>query len=72
MLREARSTAAALGHRRIMWEILVDLARVVDDERERRTLQAEARGIVRAMADTLDDELRKRFLDRPDVRAVLP
>jgi tetratricopeptide (TPR) repeat protein len=70
VLTEARETAAAVGHRRILWEILVALARVVDAE-QGAALRQEARQIVRSMADTLDDDLRKRFLDRPDIRALL-
>jgi len=70
-LREARATAIASGHRRILWEILVDLAGVIVDDDEGEALLAEAREIVGAMADTLDEDLRKRFLDRPAVRAVL-
>jgi len=70
-LREARATATASGHRRILWEIVVELAGVIADEDEREALRAEAREVVGAMADTLDEDLRKRFLDRPAVRAVL-
>jgi class 3 adenylate cyclase/tetratricopeptide (TPR) repeat protein len=69
VLGEAREIAAAVGHRRILWEILVQLARV--DAEHRAALLEEAREIIRSMADTLDDDLRKRFLDRPDIRALL-
>jgi hypothetical protein len=69
-LREARSAAEDLGHRRILWEILAKLGRIVGDG-ERAELQNEARGIVRTIADTLDGDLRARFVDRPDVRELL-
>jgi tetratricopeptide (TPR) repeat protein len=69
-LREARARAVAAGHRRILWEIVVELAGVVTDDDERAALLAEAREIVGAMADTLHDDLRKRFLDRPPIRAI--
>jgi len=69
-LREARSAAERVGHRRILWEILAKLGRIVGDE-ERAELQEEARGIVETIADTLDGDLRGRFLDRPDVRDLL-
>jgi tetratricopeptide (TPR) repeat protein len=71
LLREARATAVAAGHRRILWEILAALADVVEDDDERVALLAESREIVEAIAGTLGDDLRKRFLDRPAVRAVL-
>jgi hypothetical protein len=69
-LREARTKAVAAGHRRILWEIQVELADAVVDDDERAALLAEAREIVGAMADTLHDDLRKRFLDRPPIRAI--
>jgi class 3 adenylate cyclase/tetratricopeptide (TPR) repeat protein len=69
-LREARATATAAGHRRILWEILAALADVVADDDERERLLAEGREIVLAMAATLDEELRKRFVDRPAVQAI--
>jgi hypothetical protein len=69
-LRDARSAAESLGHRRILWEILAKLGRIVGDE-ERAELHEEARGIVETIADTLDGDLRASFLDRPDVRELL-
>src|SRR6266516_1855715 len=69
-LREARSTAERLGHRRILWEILADVARIVGDE-ERAEVLKEARGIVRSIADTLEGDLRASFVARPDVRELL-
>ncbi|HEX2422610.1 MAG TPA: hypothetical protein VHN56_05620, partial [Actinomycetota bacterium] len=69
-LREARSGAEDLGHRRILWEILAKLGRIVGDE-ERAELEEEARGIVQTIADTLDGDLRASFVDRPDVRELL-
>ena len=69
-LREARSRADGLGHRRILWEILAELSRLVADD-ERAELRTEARQIVRSIAAPLDDELGASFIDRPDVRALL-
>jgi class 3 adenylate cyclase/tetratricopeptide (TPR) repeat protein len=69
-LREARSAAESVGHRRILWEILAKLGRIVGDE-ERAELQKEARSIVETIADTLDADLRASFVDRPDVRELL-
>jgi len=68
-LREARSAAESLGHRRILWEILAELGRIAGDE-ERAELQ-EARAIVEAIADTLDSDLRASFVARADVRELL-
>jgi class 3 adenylate cyclase/tetratricopeptide (TPR) repeat protein len=65
VLREARSIAEDLGHRRILWEILAELAEVGGEERS--ALLAGAREIVHAMADTLEPDLGKRFLNRPGV-----
>jgi class 3 adenylate cyclase/tetratricopeptide (TPR) repeat protein len=64
-LREARSIAEDLRHRRILWEILAELAEVGGEERS--VLLAGAREILHAMADTLEPDLGKRFLDRPGV-----
>ena len=69
-LREARSAAEGLGHRRILWEILGELGRVVGDD-ERAGLQAEARSIVRSIAGAFESDLRASFLARPDVRELL-
>ena len=69
-LREARSAAEGLGHRRILWEILAKLGRISGDE-ERAELQEEARGIVETIADTLDGDLRASFVARADVRELL-
>jgi tetratricopeptide (TPR) repeat protein len=69
-LREARSTADGLGHRRILWEILAALGRIAGDDK-RAALQSEARSIVKAIADSLDSDVRASFVDRSDVRALL-
>ena len=75
-LREARSEADALGHRRVLWEILRELSvvRVArGDPSEASRLRDEAARLVLEIADTIDDEqLRANFLARPDVMAVLP
>jgi class 3 adenylate cyclase/tetratricopeptide (TPR) repeat protein len=69
-LREAGTTAEGLGHRRILWEILAELSRLVGGD-ERAELLREARGIVRSIADTLEGDLRASFVSRPDVRELL-
>jgi tetratricopeptide (TPR) repeat protein len=69
-LREARSAAESLGHRRILWEILANVSGIVADE-EQAELQNEARGIVETIADTLDDDLKASFVHRPDVQELL-
>jgi hypothetical protein len=68
-LREARSAAESVGHRRILWEILAGLARIVGDD-ERAELRTQARQIVETIADTLDRDLKASFVDRPDVREL--
>ena len=69
-LREARSAAESLGHRRILWEILANLSGIVGDE-EHAHLREEARGIVETIADTLEGDLRTSFVARPDVQELL-
>ena len=76
LLREARSRAEALGHRRVLWLILRELGRVraaEGDAEEASRLKDEAGRIVLEIASTIDDEsLRASFLTRPDVVTVLP
>ena len=69
-LRVARSAAESLGHGRILWEILANLRGIVSDE-EHAELREEARGIVEAIADTLDGDLGASFVNRPAVRELL-
>ena len=69
-LREARSAADGLGHRRILWEILAELSRIVGEE-EHAELVIEARGIVRSIAGTVDEDLRTSFVERFDVQELL-
>ena len=75
-LREARSEADALGHRRVLWEILRELSVVREargDPGEASRLRDEAGRIVLEIASTIDDEqLRSSFLGRPEVAEVLP
>ncbi len=76
VLREARSEAEALGHRRVLWEILRELNAVraaEGDLEEAGRLRGEAGRIVREIAETVEDErLRSSFLGRPEVKVVLP
>jgi tetratricopeptide (TPR) repeat protein len=73
VLREARSEA--LGFRWVKWEILRELGRVLasnGNAAEAADARSEAAGIVRLIADSIEDErLRVSFLERPGVRAVL-
>jgi class 3 adenylate cyclase/tetratricopeptide (TPR) repeat protein len=73
-LREARSEAEGLGHRRLLWEILRELSGVraaQGDPDEASPLRDESRGIVLEIAGTIDDPaLRTSFLARPEVLAV--
>jgi class 3 adenylate cyclase/tetratricopeptide (TPR) repeat protein len=63
-LRRARSLAEELGHDRIDWEIVAELARVVDAD-ERIELLAAAGEIVQRMASSIQDEaLEASFLAR--------
>jgi class 3 adenylate cyclase/tetratricopeptide (TPR) repeat protein len=70
VLREARRTAEGLGHRRILWEILVALAPMVG-EQERLGMLREARRIVASIADGVEEDLRRSFLARPDVHGLV-
>jgi tetratricopeptide (TPR) repeat protein len=74
ILREARSEAEALGHRRVLWEILRELSGVRaarGDPDEASRLRDEAGLIVHEIAGTIDDpELRASFLARPEVQPV--
>jgi tetratricopeptide (TPR) repeat protein len=76
VLREARAGGEALGHRRVLWQILRELGRVraaEGDTEEASRLKDEAGRIVLEIASTIDDEpLRASFLARPDVVTVLP
>jgi tetratricopeptide (TPR) repeat protein len=69
-LREARSTAQSLGHRRVLWEILAELEPLVGDD-DRGEMRAEAKRIVEGIAGSVEDDLAASFIARPDVRAVL-
>ncbi|MGA9159996.1 MAG: adenylate/guanylate cyclase domain-containing protein [Actinomycetota bacterium] len=76
VLREARSEAERLGHRRILREILQQLGAIRaarGDADEAGRLQGDAASIVSDIAASIEDEpLRSAFLALPDVRAVLP
>ncbi len=74
-LREARSEAERMGHRRILWRILWELSGVraaAGDVDEASRLRGDAARVVSEMAATIDDErLRSTFLARPDVKGLL-
>ena len=74
VLREARSEAEVLGCRRVLWEILRELSRVLassGDPTEAAGARAEAARLVRQIAESIDDPgLRTSFLGRPDVHAL--
>jgi class 3 adenylate cyclase/tetratricopeptide (TPR) repeat protein len=75
VLGEARSEAETREHRRVLWEILRELSEILDAQgnvEAARELRAEARRLVERIAESVDEEeLRSRFRDRPDVKAVL-
>jgi class 3 adenylate cyclase/tetratricopeptide (TPR) repeat protein len=75
LLREARSRAEEMGYRRLLWEIDLELSRVMADRgdaAEAGALRAEAASIVSAITETIDDEeLRASFLALPHVSAAL-
>ena len=76
VLREARSEAEDLGHRRVLWEILRELSDVraaEGDPEEASKLRQEAGRIVLGIAGSIEEEpLRASFLARPDVAVVIP
>lgn len=73
-LMEARSEAEALGSRRRLWQILLDLSRLEarrGNAAETDGLRRQAREIVEYIADHAGTpELRASFLNVPAVRAV--
>jgi len=74
VLREARSKAEGLRHRRVLWQILAELSGVCaarGDPGEASRLRDEAGHIVHEIAGTIDDPaLRASFLARSEVQAV--
>jgi len=71
-LREAHAEAEAIGSRRMLWQILFALSKLETDPTEAETLRQQAREIVEYITDHIDqDDLRRSFLNLPDVRAVL-
>jgi class 3 adenylate cyclase/tetratricopeptide (TPR) repeat protein len=74
-LREARSEAESLGSRWVLWEVLGELSRLqaaAGGATEATLLRVEAARIVDGIAQSIDDEeLRRRFLARPEVRSVV-
>jgi len=71
-LREARTAAEAIGSRRMLWQILFALSKLETDPTEAENLRQQAREIVKYITDHIDqDDLRRSFLDLPNVRAVL-
>jgi tetratricopeptide (TPR) repeat protein len=74
ILTQARDEAQAVNAPLSLWTVLFDLARIKErrgDEAQAQTLRAQAREIVREIAEKAPDELRAPFLNRPDIRAVV-
>jgi tetratricopeptide (TPR) repeat protein len=71
-LTKAQEAAEAVGSRRALWRILPALARVEEDESRAASARRQARGIVRYIADHINDPaLRRTFLDQPEVMSLL-
>ena len=75
LLQEARSAAEELGCARILWEVLLELSRLAAarrNDQEATQLQAEARRLVKQIAETIDDDdLRSNFVSRTGVKPLL-
>lgn len=73
-LAQAETITREMGSRRMRWQILV-LEATLEQGRgnfdEAEGLRAEARTIVKFIADHAPDEFRSLFLNRADVRAVM-
>jgi class 3 adenylate cyclase/tetratricopeptide (TPR) repeat protein len=66
---ESRSEAEAIGSRRVQWRVLLALSQIQPDPAEAERLRSQARQVVDYIAEHIDQEdLRRSFLDRPDVR----
>jgi hypothetical protein len=71
-LQETRTAAAALGSKRILWQVLFSLSQLEDDPIEIQDLRQQAQEIVEYIANHTDaPELRASFLNRSEVRDLL-
>ena len=72
LLQEARSAAEELGCARILWEVLLELSRLAAarrNDQEATQLQAEARRLVKQIAESIDDDdLRSNFVSSTGVK----
>ncbi len=75
LLQEARSAAEELGCARILWEVLLELSRLAAarrNDQEATQLEAEARRLVKQIAETIDDDdLRSNFVSSTGVKPLL-
>jgi predicted ATPase len=68
---ECRSEAEAIGSRRVQWRVLLALSQIEPDPAEAERLRSNARRVVDVIAEHIDqDDLRRSFLNRPDVRLL--
>ena len=71
-LEKARTEAEKLGSRRLLWQIIANLAELESDEERSMALKAKAREIVHYIADHITPEdLRASFLGSAAVSVVL-
>jgi hypothetical protein len=71
-LEKARTEAEKLGSRRLLWQIIANLAELESDKERSIALKAEAHEIVQYIADHVArGDLRESFLRSTAVGAVL-
>ena len=68
---DSLSEAEAIGSRRVQWRVLLALSQIEPDPAEAERLRGQAHRVVDYIADHIDqDDLRRSFLNRPDVRLL--
>jgi tetratricopeptide (TPR) repeat protein len=67
----ARAEAAAIGSRRILWQILAALSPLEPDPGEAEQLRQQAREVAAYIAEHSPLDLRASFLNMPAVRAII-
>jgi hypothetical protein len=72
VLEQARTAAGNLGSRRLLWQIIANLAELESDKARSGALKAEAREIVHYIANHIArEDLRQSFLRSTAVSALL-
>jgi hypothetical protein len=70
-LLECRAEAEAIGSQRVLWRVLKELSQIEPDPVEAERLCSASRQIVESFAENIDqDDLRRSFLEQPEVRQV--